>query len=168
MQENQLFFHQPILVSLINKLTAVYETTKFLTLLKHSATGSSHEPHIFSLHPTNYIHLNVLHLFTCTLYTNIIIQFTSCFQLTTFFCAFPIFPMCVRHSPALPFNLAFNTATTFEETTRPIQSRINLLQPTGHVMHQQFNIQQFYVLPTLYLRVLYLSENNQRLVPHTA
>jgi hypothetical protein len=26
-------------------------------------------------------------------------------------------------------------------------------------MHQQFNIQQLYVLPTLYLCVLYLSEN---------
>ena len=44
----------------------------------------------------------------------------------------------------------------------------NLLKPTGHVMHQQFNIQQLYVLPTLYLCVLYLSENNQRLVPLTA
>ena len=38
-------------------------------------------------------------------------------------------------------------------------------KPTGHMMHQQFNIQQLYVLPTLYLRVLYLSENKQRLVP---
>ena len=45
---------------------------------------------------------------------------------------------------------------------------INLLKPTGHVMHQQFNIQQLYVLPTLYLRVLYLSENKQRLVLLTA
>ena len=26
---------------------------------------------------------------------------------------------------------------------------INLLKPTGYVMHQQFNIQQLYVLPTL-------------------
>ena len=42
---------------------------------------------------------------------------------------------------------------------------INLLKPTGHGMHQQFNIQQLYVLPTLYLCVLYLSENKQRLVP---
>jgi hypothetical protein len=46
--------------------------------------------------------------------------------------------------------------------------RINLLNPTGHVMHQQFNIQQLYALPTLYLCVLYLSENKQRLVPLTA
>ena len=44
----------------------------------------------------------------------------------------------------------------------------NLLKPTGHVMHQQFNIQQLYVLPTLYLWVLYLSENKQRFVPLTA
>jgi len=28
------------------------------------------------------------------------------------------------------------------------------------VMHQQFNIQQLYALPTLYLCVLYLSEKN--------
>ena len=41
---------------------------------------------------------------------------------------------------------------------------INLLQLTGHVMHQQFNIQQLYTLPTLYLCVLYLSANKQRLV----
>jgi len=31
------------------------------------------------------------------------------------------------------------------------------LNPTGHVMHHQFNIQQLYVLPTMYLCVLYLS-----------
>ena len=45
---------------------------------------------------------------------------------------------------------------------------INILQPTGYVTHQQFNIQQLYVLPTLYLCVLCLSENKQRLVPLTA
>jgi hypothetical protein len=44
----------------------------------------------------------------------------------------------------------------------------NLLKPIGHVMHQQFNIQQLHVLPTLYLCVLCLSENKQRLVPLTA
>ena len=43
-----------------------------------------------------------------------------------------------------------------------------LLNPTGYMLHQQFNIQQLYVLPTLYLCVLYLSENKQRLVPLTA
>ena len=45
---------------------------------------------------------------------------------------------------------------------------INLLKPTGYVMHNQFNIQQLHALPTLYLCVLYLSENKQRLVPLTA
>ena len=45
---------------------------------------------------------------------------------------------------------------------------VNLLKPTGHVMHHQFNIQQLYALPTLYLCVLHLSENKQRLVPLTA
>ena len=34
---------------------------------------------------------------------------------------------------------------------------INLLKPTGYVMHQQFNIQQLYALPTPYLCVLHLS-----------
>ena len=48
------------------------------------------------------------------------------------------------------------------------KNSINLLKTTGYVMHQQFNIQQLYVLPTLYLCVLYLSGNKQRLVPLTA
>ena len=47
-------------------------------------------------------------------------------------------------------------------------TNLNLLKPTRHVMHEQFNIQQLYVLPTLYLCVLYLSENIQRIVPLTA
>ena len=49
----------------------------------------------------------------------------------------------------------------------PFQSHslsVNLLKPTGYVIHHQVNIQQLYVLPTLYLCVLYLSENKQRLV----
>ena len=49
-----------------------------------------------------------------------------------------------------------------------LSTGINVLNPTGHVMNQQFNIQQLYVLPTVYLCVLYLSENKQRLVPLTA
>ena len=48
------------------------------------------------------------------------------------------------------------------------EDNIKPLNPTGYVMHQQFNIQQLYALPTLYLCVLYLSENKQRLVPLTA
>jgi hypothetical protein len=49
-----------------------------------------------------------------------------------------------------------------------LQHDINHLKPTGHVMHHHFNIQQMYCLPTLYLFVLYLSENKQQLVPLTA
>ena len=37
--------------------------------------------------------------------------------------------------------------------------RVNLSKPTCCMMHQQFNIQQLYALPTLYLCVLYLSGN---------
>ena len=37
------------------------------------------------------------------------------------------------------------------------------IKPTGYVMHHQFNIQQLYALPTLYLFVLYLSGKKQRL-----
>ena len=49
-------------------------------------------------------------------------------------------------------------------TGHVMHQQFNLLKPSGHVMHQQFNIQQLYVLPTLYLCVSYLSENRQRLV----
>ena len=49
-----------------------------------------------------------------------------------------------------------------------MHQRFNLLKTTGYVMRQQFSIQQLYALPTLYLCVLYLSENKQRLVPLTA
>ena len=55
-----------------------------------------------------------------------------------------------------------------DHSTVEAADRLNLLNPTGHVTHQQFNIQQLYVLPTLYLCVLYLSESKQRLVPLTA
>ena len=41
--------------------------------------------------------------------------------------------------------------------------QVNLLNTTGHVMHQQFNIQQLYVLPTLYLCVLCLSDGITKL-----
>ena len=53
-------------------------------------------------------------------------------------------------------------------TGHVMHQQFNLLKPTGHVMYQQFNVQQLYVLPTLYLCVLYLSGNKQRLVPLTA
>jgi len=47
-------------------------------------------------------------------------------------------------------------------------SKVNLLKPTGYVMHQQFNIQKLHALHSLHLCILYLSENKQRLVPLTA
>ena len=37
---------------------------------------------------------------------------------------------------------------------------INLLKPTGHVMHHQFNIQQLYFLPTLFVFCIYLRTNS--------
>jgi hypothetical protein len=45
------------------------------------------------------------------------------------------------------------------EATENGNRSINFLKPTGHVMHQQFNIQQLYALPKLYLCALYLSAN---------
>jgi hypothetical protein len=42
----------------------------------------------------------------------------------------------------------------------------NLPKPTGHVMYQQFDIQQQYVLPTLCLCVLCLSEYKERSVSY--
>jgi len=57
-------------------------------------------------------------------------------------------------------NLLSKNVNTTEEN-----KSFNLLRPTGHVIHHQFNIQQLYALPTLFL---YLSENKQRLVPLTA
>ena len=32
----------------------------------------------------------------------------------------------------------------------------NLLKPTGYVMHQQFNIQQLYALPTLFMCFVFI------------
>jgi len=61
-----------------------------------------------------------------------------------------------------------NNTRNFTEDSDIKIVTFNLLKPTGYVMHQQFNIQQLYALPTLCLCVLYLSENKQRLVPLTA
>ena len=44
----------------------------------------------------------------------------------------------------------------------------NLLKPTSFFTYRQaFNAQNFYMLPTLYLCVLYVSHNKQRLSPYT-
>ena len=52
-----------------------------------------------------------------------------------------------------------NTQT---EPTKRAVCILNLLKPTGHVMHQQFNIQQLYVLPThcVYVFCIYLRTNS--------
>ena len=56
----------------------------------------------------------------------------------------------------------------------PLQTKVNcfisfnLLKPTCYVMYHRFNIQQLYALPILYLCVLNLSQNKQRLLPLTA
>jgi hypothetical protein len=59
------------------------------------------------------------------------------------------------------FNCKPLTKRSQRRTKYRWEDNINLLQPTGYVMHQQFNIQQLYALPTMYLCVLYLSENKQ-------
>ena len=42
-------------------------------------------------------------------------------------------------------------------------------EPSGHYMYRQFNIQQFYVLPTQCICVFFCgSQNKQRLFPYTA
>ena len=58
--------------------------------------------------------------------------------------------------------------TTAHKGVPKLSPLFYLLKPTGHVINQQFNIQQLYVLPTPYLCVLCLSENKRRLVPLTA
>jgi len=40
------------------------------------------------------------------------------------------------------------------------------LQLTVWLMHQRFKIQQLFILPTMYLCVLYLSENKKQLLPY--
>jgi len=72
--------------------------------------------------------------------------------------------------PALHDSI-ITSASLLKSSSKEWQSskvRINLLKPTCYVMHQQFDIQQLHTLPTLYLCVLYLSENKQLLVPLTA
>jgi hypothetical protein len=67
-----------------------------------------------------------------------------------------------------PLNSCVKVRSHLRNKLNLLHTSIKVLQPTGHVMPQQFNIQQLYALPTLYLYVLYLSENKQRLVLLTA
>ena len=57
------------------------------------------------------------------------------------------------------WNITQSNINRLQPTAHVMHQQFNLLKPTGHVMYQQFNIQQLYVLLTLYLCVLYLSEN---------
>ena len=77
-------------------------------------------------------------------------------------------PFSNQLSPVQLPELHFHNVFAKSVSKMSSEHRINLLKPTGYVRHQQFNIQQLYVLPTLYLCVLYLSENKQWLVPLTA
>jgi len=83
------------------------------------------------------------------------------FQLHTTGTPFPLLPALRQHvSVAFSIDQPRSWALSYKY--------INLLNPTGHVMHHQFNIQQLYVLPTLYLCVLYLPEIKKPLLPLTA
>ena len=42
--------------------------------------------------------------------------------------------------------------------TNYVYNFINLLMPIGYVMHQQFNIQQLYVLPTVFVCFIFISD----------
>jgi len=50
-----------------------------------------------------------------------------------------------------PLDSADSTQIKKVDNSKPYarenKDQINLLKPTGHVMHQQFNIQQLYALP---------------------
>ena len=56
---------------------------------------------------------------------------------------------------------AYPDILTIRNGQPPQNTAVNLLKTTDYVIHQQ-------ALPTLYLCVLYLTENKQRLVPLTA
>jgi len=76
----------------------------------------------------------------------------------------------IRNCPWFVFFFSFERASKDRNINcilRKLIVCVNLLKPTCYVMHQQFNIQQLYALPTLYLCVLYLSQNKQRFVPLT-
>ena len=82
---------------------------------------------------------------------------------TLYLCIF----LFISEQTATCINYSINWLVFIAEM-KSVYSAVRTLKPTGHVMHQQFNIQQQYALPTLCLCVLYLSENKQRLVPLTA
>jgi hypothetical protein len=77
--------------------------------------------------------------------------------------------LCTLYLYAQHTGTKYNISLVFHVVLRKYASLpFNLIKPTGHVMHHQFNIQHLYALPTLFLCVLYLSENKPWLVPLTA
>jgi hypothetical protein len=76
--------------------------------------------------------------------------------------------MCIKQTSLFELDGTVTSVGLLCNMSLFIPNCLNLLNPTVYVMHQQFNIQQLYVLLTLYLCVLYLSVNKQRLVPLTA
>jgi hypothetical protein len=73
---------------------------------------------------------------------------------------------CVKRKTKILYFKYIGKNSPFTCLTWKVSYHINLL---NHILvtwcTNQFNIQQLYVLSTLYLCVLYLSENKQRLVP---
>jgi hypothetical protein len=56
----------------------------------------------------------------------------------------------------------------FKEVEEREVHPFNLWKPAGYFTYHQFNIQEFYVVDTLSLHVLYGSQNQQQIFPFTA
>jgi len=87
---------------------------------------------------------------------------------TSVLCLFGSYLSDKKEHVGLFFDFKTGFRQSLFKSIHSLSLEINLFKPTSHMMHHQFNIQQLYILPTLYLCVLYLFENKQRLVPLTA
>jgi len=63
--------------------------------------------------------------------------------------------------------MKFYISVFFSKICWENSSVINLLKPTGYVMHHQFNIQQLYALPTLYLCFVFIWEQTATCATYT-
>jgi hypothetical protein len=70
------------------------------------------------------------------------------------------------YTPPIPSRCRLYLFPTLSSETEQTLLTFNLLKPTGYVMHHQFHIQQLYILPTLYLCVLYLSQQTATSAPY--
>jgi len=52
-------------------------------------------------------------------------------------------------SPYITSFVSKGLSACYVRITYRVIGHVNLLNPTGYVMHQQFNIQKLYALPTL-------------------